>query len=325
MRDSRRGFTLVELLVVIAIIGILIALLLPAVQAARAAARRLQCSNNLKQIGVAMHLYHDAHNRLPHGSYGCCWGNWMVSVFPYTELQEMYDQYYHIGKYDNPDSSYRYSGERNLPVTRRRFAQFTCPSDMPQTFSPTLRITKHNYAVNYGNTGITNRAALGGIDSQPSIGSTQFGGAPFGASGHGGRSPHQTKFDEISDGLSQTLMASEVVQGHDAPGGTPYDLRGLVWWGYASGVETYLTPNSFQPDILHAAYYCYPDDSANPPCYGPHSDAQPLTMAARSRHPDGVNALFCDGSVQFQSNDVAWGVWQAVGTSQSGDFIVDQQ
>lgn len=311
MRDSRRGFTLVELLVVIAIIGILIALLLPAVQAARAAARRLQCSNNLKQIGLAMHLYHDANNRLPPGSYSCCWGNWMVAIFPYTELQGMFDQYYHIKKYDEGgDRSYRYSGSWNLPVTQRRFAQFTCPSDTPQTFSTSLKITKHNYAVNYGT---------------QSPGSTStFGEMPFSMSGSLNSPPHQTKFGEISDGLSQTLMAAEVVQGHDAPGGTPYDLRGLIWWGYAAGMQTYLTPNSYQSDVLHAQHYCYPDNPANPPCYGPHSTALPLTMAARSRHPGGVNALFCDGSVSYYSDDVGWGIWQAVGTSQSGDIAFEE-
>ena len=310
MKETRRGFTLVELLVVIAIIGILIALLLPAVQAAREAARRLQCSSNLKQIGVAMHVYHDTNNRLPPGSYACCWGNWMVAIFPYMELQEMFDQYYHIGKYDEDGADYRYSDTANLPVTRHRFAQFTCPSDTPQLFSPNLQITKHNYAVNYGT---------------QSPGSTStFGEMPFSMSGGLTSPPHQTNFGEISDGLSQTLMAAEVVQGHDAPSGNPYDLRGLIWWGYAAGMQTYLTPNAYQPDVLHASYYCYPDDPANPPCYGPHSIELPLTMAARSRHPGGINALLCDGSVTYYSDDVGWGIWRAIGTSQAGDIPFEE-
>ena len=138
------------------------------------------------------------------------------------------------------------------------------PSDTPQLFSPNLQITKHNYAVNYGT---------------QSPGSTStFGEMPFSMSGGLTSPPHQTNFGEISDGLSQTLMAAEVVQGHDAPSGNPYDLRGLIWWGYAAGMQTYLTPNAYQPDVLHASYYCYPDDPANPPCYGPHSIELPLTM-----------------------------------------------
>ena len=83
--QRRLGFTLIELLVVIAIIAVLIALLLPAVQSAREAARRAQCTNNLKQIGLAMHNYHDQQGTLPPGVKGCCWGTWLVFVLPYIE------------------------------------------------------------------------------------------------------------------------------------------------------------------------------------------------------------------------------------------------
>jgi len=98
----KQGFTLVELLVVIAIIGVLVSLLLPAIQSAREAARRMQCTNNMRQIGIAMQNYHDTNGQLPVGSNSCCWGTWVVEVLPYLELQNLYDLYDNSGKWDTP-------------------------------------------------------------------------------------------------------------------------------------------------------------------------------------------------------------------------------
>src|SRR5690349_6909248 len=92
-RRRHQGFTLVELLVVIAIIGILVALLLPAIQSAREAARRSQCVNNMKQLGIAMANYHDVRKKLPIGSWSCCWGTWQMSILPFIEEQQLFDQY----------------------------------------------------------------------------------------------------------------------------------------------------------------------------------------------------------------------------------------
>src|SRR4051812_35834790 len=97
MSRPRRGFTLIELLVVIGIVGGLTALLLPAVQSSREAARRARCLNNLKQISLAMHAYHDVQAVLPPGKKGCCWGTWLVSVLPYLEQQPLYNAWNSFG------------------------------------------------------------------------------------------------------------------------------------------------------------------------------------------------------------------------------------
>ncbi|MBN2293795.1 MAG: DUF1559 domain-containing protein [Pirellulales bacterium] len=324
MKNKQRAFTLVELLVVIAIIGILIALLLPAVQAAREAARRMQCASNLKQVAFAAHNYHSANNQLPTGAYSCCWGTWLVGILPYIEQQEASDLYIHNYKYDIPSSDYRYAGTLNRRVTTRRFDCYTCPSDTPT--SHYSGVTCHNYVCNYGNTGFAipsgDRDVYDG--ARPVLNGVEFMGAPFSisgwqtADGSDNRPMQIFKFRDITDGTSQTLMFSECVQGQEVDGAQ--DLRGFSWWGYASGFQTYLMPNSPSPDIMQSSGYCK-SKAPNPPCIGGHSLALPMTMAARSRHPGGVQVAFCDGSVSFYSDNVELRLWRALGTSQGGEVL----
>lgn len=305
-RQFPPGFTLVELLVVITIIGILIALLLPAVQAAREAARRMQCQNNLKQVSLAMHQYHEALGSLPVGAYSTAWGTWLVATLPYIEQQALHSLYGSVGMYDDATRYF----VADLPVVTQRVAAFQCASDTPRVgYSD---ITKHNYAVNYGTTGFVGGATTG--DALPSLNTVQYNGAPFSMAGGPSLAAKAYTFAQIPDGLSNTLMLSEVVQGIE------YDLRGYAWWGPAAGFSSYLAPNSSQPDILQCAEYCV-NDGANPPCYGPHSDIQPMMMAARSRHPGGVGTALCDGSVRFVSDNIPIDIWRALSTTKGGEVV----
>lgn len=303
VNNHRRGFTLVELLVVIAIIGILVALLLPAIQAAREAARRMSCGNNLKQIGVAMHNYHDTFGVLPPGCYGCCWGTWQIAIQPFVENNSTYELYNHNGKYDIPDSSYRYNGSKNRTAVTKRLETHTCPSD--QSNAPFSGIHNHNYAVNFGNTGYGQQANLNGVI---------FREAPFRYIGNNqGRSRYRD-LASIIDGTSNTLLVAEVLQGQGR------DLRGFAWWGDASEFTTYLAPNSPLPDRIYTSYYCNNQPDLNLPC-AVSSGSNPTMFASRSRHPGGVQVAMCDGSVRFVTDTIELNVWRGISTSQGKEAL----
>jgi prepilin-type N-terminal cleavage/methylation domain-containing protein/prepilin-type processing-associated H-X9-DG protein len=301
----RLAFTLVELLVVIAIIGILIALLLPAVQAAREAARRSQCSNNLKQIALGMHNYHDVNNSLPIGGQGCCNGTWQVAVMPFIELNTLFAQYV-------SGAPHSYTDAGNLVVVKQRISAYTCPSD--QLSAHYNGITHHNYMVNMGNTGINN--PLGGDGAVKNYNGVVFAGAPFTA-----QSPARSYgFRTITDGLSNTLMVSETIQGQSPDTGDPRDLRGFSWWSSGCHFETYLTPNSTQPDVTESSNDCVSALNPGFPCV-PSTSAMPMTLGARSRHPGGVQAALCDGSVRFFSSSIEWLTWNRLGGAQDGQTL----
>ena len=149
MRSHRRGFTLIELLVVIAIIGALIALLLPAVQAAREAGRRVHCINNLKQLGIAMHHFHDAHGTFARGAWNSPQQTWTFYILPYLEEGPLF----HAVNVNAP-----YYDARNTTVTQATIGVFHCPSDpgqdvtvtgIPNSSAPFRK--KGNFVVNWGN------------------------------------------------------------------------------------------------------------------------------------------------------------------------------
>ena len=300
---TRRGFTLVELLVVIAIIGILIALLLPAVQAAREAARRSQCANNLKQMALAMHNYHDIFRTLPVGAYACCWGTWKVELLPYIEQVTLRQMYMDNNKYEWSAPA-KYGDPVNIPVVSTSLPVYQCPSDIRNPIVDIIKVTSDNYAVNYGNTG---------LHQQPNLNGVIFGGAPFAQSG-GKTSPALAyKFADITDGMSNTLMLGEVIRGQG------WDVRGFSWWGDASGFETYLGPNSSMPDVIYTPSQCQNNPVQLLPCIGPATASLPSMYGVRSRHPVGAQVASCDGATHFISDTIALEVWRILSTMRGAE------
>jgi prepilin-type N-terminal cleavage/methylation domain-containing protein/prepilin-type processing-associated H-X9-DG protein len=323
----KRGFTLVELLVVIAIIGILVGLLLPAVQAAREAARRMQCSNNLKQLGLAMHNHHDTFKKLPPmTASGCCWGTWLLPTMPFIEQQNMYNLYQNYGGSDTVSSGFpaastataspypRYGGAPNTTnITQKRLPSFSCPSD--KFNAPIGNITSHNYAVMTGNGNSGNAGA--GPAPLPTGYILRVGMFPPGILEHVTpvtsppvKANNKSKFGDVSDGLSNTVMITEVLQG------TGTDLRGFSWWVGGAGVSSFYTPNTKTPDRLFQN--CTTDPTINLPCV---VDAAFPLNAARSRHTGGINAAMGDGSVRFVSDGIDSFVWMWSGSAADGNVV----
>ena len=199
----------------------------------------------------------------------------------------------------------------------QRLAIFTCPSDTPNAAKSasyngvTYNITQHNYLVNVGNIDYA-QGKDGALPDQPA--GLKFLGAPFSRS-------VQFRLTDIKDGTSNTLLAAEVKQGQGE------DFRGLTWWAEGSGFTVYRTPNSLGPDYIANGTGkpgCVPtsQNALNSDCVAfPSPKPNWNVFTARSRHPGGVNVVFCDGSTHFVSNGIAWGVWQALGTSQGGEVV----
>jgi len=310
-RRNRRGFTLIELLVVIAIIAVLIALLLPAVQAAREAARRSQCVNNLKQVGLAVLNYESSNSSLPPAVKFQVWGTWAVFILQYVEQGSLYNSWNSLGD-STQATALRYSGAANTTVTATRISVYTCPSDSQST--PLGGIQSYNYAANYGNTAITAVTAATSTAPAQTYNGFVYGGAPFSDMYIGA-----VRLGDIRDGQSNTLFHAEVVEGQDKPGLATYDLRGFIHWWEAAVFETSLTPNSTQPDQMQSASYCIYPYLDNPPCAA--STTGNYVHAARSRHAGGVNALMGDGSVRFVKNSINTYTWQALSTIKGGEVI----
>jgi prepilin-type N-terminal cleavage/methylation domain-containing protein/prepilin-type processing-associated H-X9-DG protein len=307
----RKGFTLIELLVVIAIIAILIGLLLPAVQKVREAAARMSCQNNLKQLGLAHHGYHDANGHLMPvvSPSGCCWGTWVVLILPHIEQDNAYRLYQNWGGTDSVNSNFpapsngafpRYASAPNSTnVTGRRYKTLTCPSDREN--APIGQITNHNYSVNTGNGG-TYRTVPNGAPQ---------GFAPMEGMFNGGNRTQKLKLTDMTDGLTNTIMMAEVRQGQGS------DLRGFHWWGDAAGVSTFAPPNTSTPDQIYTAGYCNNQPTQGMPCTGTGG----AVFYSRSNHSGGVNICLGDGSVRFINNSINPTTWMWMGPGNDGQVI----
>ena len=338
-RKGMMGFTLIELLVVIAIIGVLIALLLPAVQMAREAARRTQCLNNMKQIGLATHNYVDACGMFPPGRIfgkrptsnsectaifqGCQDTPWFVLLLPYVEQEAFASGFNYevgvVGNFNLPIPPYPVPGMSvNFTIVTKWIGTFQCPSDQQRNFrvnpsyppvGPALagiQFTRGNYAVAWGNT----QWAQGNLVSNDPNVSGDFQKSAFG---------HKSvRLREVSDGLSRTVILSEVMQGNDT------DLRGFFWMplpgggmfttrytpnGYIDALRIVVSPNEGDAMPNAPGLFCV-SEAPSMRCFSINSDANSFG-GARSRHADGVHVTRGDGSSTYVSNSIDARLWRA--------------
>jgi len=363
-KPSRPAFTLVELLVVIAIIGILIALLLPAIHAARESARRAKCKNNLKQIALAIAQYEEAHEVLPPGnsspsapaSHG--WSTF-TKLLPFLEQEPLYDaiDFSQRAYSDQPPAAWV---AVNAPYTYQRLSVFRCPSDNLRLGGESVQGTYVEFpGCNYG-------VSQGPIIIQDGLGVNPVPERCFYGPFRGGDAFRCISLARVRDGLSNTLSVSERLVSINQPNSQPMvgsnHVMGCSWPGTTSPPcnDGRCTPlfdeaafTSFVADVKsdwaagsnirndagrfwhwtgnhnNVLTTLLPPNSATPDAQvagsGSAYAAQCAMFNPRGRHPSGVNAAMLDGSVRFVSNRIDTRTWWYVGAIADGQMIDPQK
>jgi hypothetical protein len=310
---------------------VLIALLLPAVQAAREAARRMQCTNNQKQIVLGMHNYHDTQQAFPPGAVGYATGTWAISLLPFIEKSQIAEQY---------DWSESYWGGTNQTLLNELvISTYTCPSDGNNNKTSYFMGREHNYVVCMGREGVfffyfsrtsdnyIRNCLIRGSDGtqydEQSPYNAMFTGSctPQGESYFNPAYPLTTTFEDVIDGTSNTVAISESVQGVSQTGSWSDDFRGLSWSGFLCFFNTNLPPNTLTPDLnltSNTAHQRHPIDILNTDTSV--RDGNYARMSARSWHVGGVNAGLADGTVRFVPDQINLEIWRAAGSTNGGEI-----
>jgi len=304
-----RGFTLVELLVVIAIIGILVSLLLPAVQAAREAARRTQCSNNLKQLGLALHNYHDSLKSFPTGVqwasgsiYSFPRTGFAILLLPYVEQSNLHSQYDFV-----PGLSWYFANSSR--VTGQVLPFWRCPSDI-SVQAVSINVSGAPGGVRTFSVG--NYCGMAGRVVNDMLTQRNFA---F-------RANSGVEFKEFVDGTSNTVLMAEYVGSLNPSGnGRTQDYRGLIWTDQEGRpfVWSLNPPNTNLPDVMLPPQ-CEHKPLQNRPCTS-SSNASLRTVASRSMHPGGVQVVLGDASVRFVAQTINLVTWQSLATLAGSEVV----